>query len=164
MPDSSHNTDPVWTAIRAEAWSESEQDPYLSPFLSKVILKSRRLEATLSQILSEKLSTDCMNPALLQSRFDEAFAIPEIGQAIRNDLQAVRDRDPAAPGYLAPLLFFKGFHALQCYRVAHFVWKQGRTLLACHLQNRISEVFAVDIHPAAEIGSGVLMDHATGIV
>ncbi len=156
--------DPIWTAIRAEAWSEADNDAYLRAFLTKVILKGKGLESALSMILSAKLATDCVNPALLQSRIDTTFATKAVGQAIRGDLQAIRDRDPASRGYLIPFLFFKGFHALQAYRVANWLWNEGQDLFAVHLQNRISEVFAVDIHPAARIGSGVLMDHATGIV
>lgn len=156
--------DPIWTAIRAEAWAEAEQDSYLQIFLSKTILKSKRLESALSLILSSKLATDCVNPALLQSRIDAALATEAVGRAIRRDLQAIRDRDPASRGFLAPFLFFKGFQALQAYRVAHWLWHEGQQLFAVHLQNRISEVFAVDIHPAARIGSGILIDHATGIV
>jgi serine O-acetyltransferase len=168
MPDPStdpQRSDPVWTAIRAEAWSDAERDPYLNLFLTKTILKSKRLESALGLILSSKLATECVNPALLQSRIDEALAPGTgIGQAVRYDLQAIRDRDPASRGFLIPFLFFKGFHALQAYRIAHWLWLQGQQLFAAHLQNRISELFAVDIHPAANIGSGILLDHATGIV
>jgi len=158
------NADPIWSAIRAEAWSEEERDPLLRQFLFDAILKCRRLEDALSQQLSSKLTTVCVNPALLRSLVDQAFGHQEIKRAIRNDLQAVRDRDPASRGYLMPFLFFKGFQALQAHRVAHWLWTQGRELLAVHLQNRTSEVFGVDIHPAASIGSGILMDHATSIV
>lgn len=164
MNAASPSGDPIWTAIRAEAWAEAEFDSYLRIFLSKTILKNKRLENSLSLILSSKFATDCVNPALLHSRIDAAFATDSVGKAIRHDLQAIRDRDPASRGYLAPFLFFKGFHVLQAYRVAHWLWNEGQQLFAVHLQNRISELFAVDIHPAAQIGSGILMDHATGIV
>jgi serine O-acetyltransferase len=157
--------DPIWTAIRAEAWSEEERDPILRKFLKETILKSRRLEDALSLQLSCKLATESVYPMILRALIDQAFdASPAIRQAIRVDLQAVRDRDPASRGLLVPFLYFKGFHALQAYRVANWFWTQQRQLLAVHLQNRISEVFGVDIHPAARIGSGVLVDHATGIV
>ncbi len=96
---------------------------------------------------------------------EEAFANdPAIGQAIRADICAVRDRDSACDKLSMPFLYFKGFHALQSYRVAHWLWTQGRTSLALFFQNRISCEFGVDIHPAAKIGWGILMDHATGIV
>lgn len=157
--------DPIWLAVRAEAWSEEERDPFLRQFLTSTILKNRKLEDALSQILSCKLANECVNPALLRSLFDQAFAsCPTVGQSIRNDLAAIRDRDPASRGFLIPFLFFKGFQALQSYRVAHWLWSHDRQLLAIHMQNRISEVFGVDIHPAAKIGSGVLIDHGTGVV
>ena len=167
MPESAsqQSTDPIWTAIRAEAWSEDEREPILRKFLKETILKCRRLEESLSLHLSMKLGTEYVYPMILRALIDQAFdGTPAIGQAIRNDLQAIRDRDPASRGFLAPFLYFKGFHALQAYRVAHWLWNQQRQLLAVHLQNRISEVYGVDIHPAARIGSGVLIDHATGVV
>ena len=166
MPDIAGQTpDPIWTAMRAEAWSEEERDPLLRKFLKETILSSRRLEEALSLHLSSKLGTEHVYAMMLRALFDQAFeASPAIGKAIRSDLQAIRDRDPASRGFLAPFLYFKGFHALQSYRVAHWLWSQQRQLLAVHLQNRISEVFGVDIHPAARIGCGILFDHATGVV
>jgi serine O-acetyltransferase len=157
--------DPIWTAIRAEAWSEEEREPLLRKYLKDTILKSKRLEDALSLILAEKLKTESVYPMILQAIIDHVWKdAPDIGAAVRCDLQAIRDRDPAARGFLIPFLYFKGFHALTMYRMAHRYWNQGRQLLAVHLQNRISEVFGVDIHPAAKIGSGVLIDHGTGIV
>ena len=91
-------------------------------------------------------------------------ANPGIGQSIRADIRATRDRDPAAKGFSEPFLYFKGFHALQTHRVAHFLWHGGRQSLALFLQNRTSEVFGVDIHPAARVGNGILIDHATSVV
>ena len=157
--------DPIWTAIRAETWSEQERDAYLRQYLTTTILKSKRLEDALGLILSAKLRTECLIPELLHSLINQALIqSPEAGVAIRRDLQALRDRDPESTGYLVPFLFVRGFQALQSHRVSHWLWNQGRQLLARHLQNRICDVFGVDIHPAAQIGSGILMDHATGIV
>jgi len=167
MPDPATQQpgDPIWTAIRAEAWSEDERDPILRKYLKETILKCRRLEESLSLHLSSRLGSDYVYPMILRALIEQALdASPAIGQAVRNDLQAIRDRDPASRGFLAPFLYFKGFLALQAYRVAHWLWNQQRQLLAVHLQNRMSEVFGVDIHPAARIGSGVLIDHATGVV
>ena len=101
----------------------------------------------------------------LRDLIDEALVNdPEIGAAARADIEAVRERDPACRTYSNPLLFFKGFHAIQSYRIAHYYWRTGRESLALFLQGRISQVLAVDIHPAARIGRGILMDHATGVV
>ena len=96
---------------------------------------------------------------------DQALAEDStIGEATRADLQAVRDRDCACCGYATPFLYYKGFHALQAHRVAHWLWQQGRKPLALFFQNRISVEFGVDIHPAARIGRGIMLDHATGVV
>lgn len=165
-PSSNSQTgDPVWTAIRAEAWSEEDREPVLKSSLYQTILKQRRLEDSVALLMSERLATDVLPSIILHDLFCEAFtAEPAIGRAIRADLEAVRDRDPASRGYLVPFLYFKGFHALQSYRIAHWFWTQQRTLLALHLQNRISEKFGVDIHPAAKLGCGILIDHGTGVV
>jgi serine O-acetyltransferase len=164
-PEQFSTLDPIWLAIRAEARCEVEREPVLASFLHATILKHPRLEDALSFHLAGKLATDTLSPMLVRELIDETFAAsPEIGRAIRDDLQAVRERDPASRGYSAPFLYFKGFHALQAYRVAHWLWRHERRLLAVHLQNRISEVFGVDIHPAARIGNGVMIDHGTSVV
>jgi serine O-acetyltransferase len=102
---------------------------------------------------------------LLREVMEEAMAGDAgIGGAVRADLLAVRARDPACGGLTIPLLFFKGFHALQAYRIAHWLWREGREPLALYMQNIISQTFGVDIHPAARIGRGIMMDHASGVV
>lgn len=162
---SPQKSDPIWTAIRAEAWSEAERDPYIREFLTLTILRKKSLEESLSSVLAHKLATNCVDPALLKSLIDQALSgCAGIRLSLRRDLEAVRDRDPASRGFLPPFLFFKGFQALQSYRIGHWLWGEGRHLVAVHLQNRISEVYGVDIHPAAKIGHGILLDHATSIV
>lgn len=156
--------DPIWTALRAETWSEQEGDAYLRQYLTTTILKSKRLEDSLGMVLAARLKTECLIPELLHSLVNQAFAQPGAGETIRRDLQAMRDGDPESSGYLVPFLFMRGFQALQCYRVSHWLWTQGRELLAYHLQSRTSEVFGADIHPAAQIGAGITMIHATGVV
>jgi serine O-acetyltransferase len=102
---------------------------------------------------------------MVREIFQEAFmADTKIGASVRADLSAVFERDPACHSYVQAFLFFKGFHALQCYRIAHWLWLHGRKPMALFFQNRVSDLFAVDIHPAARIGRGIMMDHATGIV
>ena len=158
-------TDIVWTTIRAEVVEEAEREPILAGFLHATILKHVRLEDALSFHLSNKLATPTLEAMLIRELIDETLSIhPEIGAAVRADVRAVRERDPASRGYSEPFLFFKGFHAIECHRVAHSLWQQDRHALAIFLQNRISETFGVDIHPAARLGSGILMDHGTGIV
>lgn len=157
--------DGFWNHIQAEARRETEREPVLVSFLFASVLRHPNLETALSVILANKLQTPDLPAILVRDLIDEALAGDvSIGASIRADLLAARTRDPAARGYAQPFLYYKGFHALQAYRVAHRLWEQGRYGLAGHLQNRISEAFGVDVHPAAQIGSGVLIDHGTSVV
>jgi serine O-acetyltransferase len=161
----SNAEDGFWEQIQAEARREAEREPVLVSFLFASVLRHRNLEDAFGAILANKMQTPDMQAILLRDLVCEALAADgSIRAAIRADLLAARTRDPAARGYAMPFLYFKGFHALQAYRVAHWLWMQGRRALAAHLQNRISEAFGLDIHPAARIGSGVLIDHGTGVV
>jgi serine O-acetyltransferase len=137
----------------------------LASFLHATILNHRSLEDALSFMLSSKLESTALSSLTLRDLIGEAFRKSDrIPQAIRADLRAVCERDPACKTYSTPLLFFKGYQALQAYRAANYYWTAGRTELALFLQSRISEVFAVDIHPAARVGMGILIDHATSVV
>ncbi len=157
--------DRLWLAIREEALEEAEREPVLAGFLHSTVLTHDRLEAALSFHLAGILDGPTLPGIALREVFDEAFAKDlSIGAALRADLAAVRDRDPASGGVLAPLLYFKGFHALQVHRVAHWLWQEGRTGLARFLQSRVSQLLDVDIHPAARFGRGVFIDHGTGVV
>ena len=157
--------DPIWDSIRTEALDMARKEPVLAGFLHAALLNHERLEHALSFHLAQKLEGNGVSAMLLRQTFDEAFASdPEIGAAIRADIVAVFERDPACTNHLEPLLYFKGFHALQCHRITHWLWHQERKPLALFLQNRISEVFGLDIHPAAQIGRGIMIDHGTGVV
>lgn len=157
--------DPIWARIREEAQEGVQNEPLLASFLNSTILSHKTLEEALSFHLASKLESLTLPSISLRELIDEAFANEKgIGEAIRADLVAVHDRDPACRLFCQPLLYFKGFQALQCYRVAHYYWNRGRYHLALFLQSRVSEVFGIDIHPAARIGKGILMDHGTGIV
>jgi serine O-acetyltransferase len=157
--------DPIWATLRAEAAKLADSEPALASFVHAVVLKHERLEDALSYHLANKVGCDDLSPMLVREIFQEAFAAtPEIGAAVRADLSAVFERDPACHTYVQALLFFKGFHALQCYRIAHWLWTKGRKPMALFFQNRVSELFAVDIHPAARLGRGIMIDHATGLV
>jgi serine O-acetyltransferase len=162
---SNSTVDPLWQAIRAETAAEAANEPILASFLHATILNHDTLEAALSFHLAHKLDSATASALLMREVIEQAFrADPTIGEAIRCDVRAVRERDSACAGFSAPFLYFKGFHALQAWRVAHWLWQQGRQSLALFFQNRISSEFGVDIHPAARIGRGIMMDHATGIV
>jgi len=158
-------SDPVWTALRAEAEAVVQREPILSGLLQVSLLNRNSFEEALSYRLPRKLGHHAVSEQYLHDLFMQTFADdPGLGRCIRRDLQAVRDRDPAAGNFLNPFLYFKGFQALATYRVAHHLCGQGRSDMALYLQSIMSEVFQVDIHPAARIGCGVLFDHATSIV
>ncbi len=162
---SSGRDDPIWLAMREEASIEAEREPVLASFLRAAILEHDRLEDALSSQLARKLAGESLGEKPIREVIDQALReAPEIGVAVRADIRAVRERDPACKGYCQPLLYFKGFHALEAYRIAHWLWGRQRESLAQHLQNRISQVFGVDIHPAARIGSGIFIDHGTSVV
>jgi serine O-acetyltransferase len=155
----------VWECIRAEVSEEAKKEPLLASFLYAVVLNHKTFEDALSFQLASKLGSSTLTEISLRDLIDEAFANdPAIGKAFRADILAVRTRDPACRSHAMPLLYFKGYQAIQAHRVAHYYWQLEREPLALFLQGRVSEVFGVDIHPAARLGSGILIDHATGIV
>lgn len=157
--------DPVWERVREEAEDMASGEPILASFLYSTILSHRTFNDALAYHLAQKLGNAEVHSMQLRELFDEALREqPEIGEATRADIVAYYDRDPACHSYIQPLLYFKGFHALQAYRVAHWLWGEGRRAMALYLQSRMSELFAVDIHPAAKLGRGIFIDHATGIV
>ena len=157
--------DEVWNRIRTEATADALSEPALNSFLHTNVLAHARLEDALSFMLAHKLGSETITAPSVRELVSGAFEDDRtIGVAVREDLRAVLSRDPACRGYSVPLLFFKGFHALQAYRVAHHYWTHDRPVLALYLQSRISEVFAVDIHPGARIGKGIMFDHATSVV
>ena len=157
--------DPVWAQIIAEAQDAIDAEPLLGGVIHSSIMHHKSIESALSYRLSLKLASSEMSEQLCREICDEAMASdPEITLAARADIVAVNDRDPACDRFILPMLFFKGFQAIQAYRVAHWLWKKGRKDLARFFQMRCSEVFGVDIHPAARIGKGIMIDHAHSIV
>ena len=137
-------------------------EPVLAGMLHATILSQSRFEGALSYHLARLAGTTEVPAALIRQIFEEAFtADPEIGLAARFDIVAVSDRDPACTSYLDPLLWFKGYHALQTYRAAHWLWMQGRKDLAHYLQSRASALFGLDIHPGAVIGKGIFIEGTT---
>ncbi len=156
---------PSGSACAAEAEDMTASEPILASFLYSTILNHREFNDAVAYHLAQKLGNAEVHPMQLRELFDEALReAPEIGEAYRADIVAYYERDPACHSYIQPLLYFKGFHSLQAYRVAHWLWGQGRKAMALYIQNRISDLFAVDIHPAARLGSGLFLDHGTGIV
>ena len=157
--------DPVWQRIGAETRQHAADEPVLASYLHATILNHDRLERSLSFLLANQLDSPAASSLLLREVILEAFeADSAIADAVRADLLAVLDRDSATHQLYIPFLYYKGFHALQAHRVAHWLWNQRREPLALFFQNRVSTEFGVDIHPAARLGQGIMLDHATGLV
>lgn len=155
----------LWQSIHESATQETLREPALASFLHSTVLHHNSLCSALGFLLAGKLDCQALPSLTLQEVFSDAFCGDNaITEAVAKDIDAIFSRDPVCQSHLQALLFYKGFHALTAWRVAHWLWQQDRKSLAYFLQNRISVIFAVDIHPAAKIGTGVMLDHATGIV
>ena len=157
--------DPIWDRIRAEAEDIVQREPELGSFVFSTVLNHTRLEDSVVHRVAERLDHSALSGDLIRQAFDEALRDePDLGNAFRADLVAVFDRDPATTRFIDPLLYFKGFHAIQSHRLAHWLLNKGRKDFAWYLQSRASAVFQTDINPAAKIGRGIFLDHATGFV
>jgi serine O-acetyltransferase len=155
----------TWQTVREEAVAAIEHDRVMADGIRDTVLQHDNFADALAHRLARKLADYAISIETLEAMLCEALSSdPDIEAAALADLTAVRDRDPACPDLLTPFLFFKGYHALQAYRFGNWLWKRGRQHLARHLQSRSSETFAVDIHPAARLGQGLLLDHGTGLV
>lgn len=155
----------LWQKIREEAQGLVEHEPLLASFYHATIIGHSDLRGALSFLLASKLADEVVSAVALREIIEQAYgAESELIDAACADIQAVCTRDPAVEQFSTVLLYLKGFQALQAYRVAHWMWQQGRRSLALYIQSRVSTIFQVDIHPAARIGFGVMFDHATGIV
>jgi serine O-acetyltransferase len=155
----------LWARIRSEALEISAREPGLRGFLETAVFQNDSFAEALVRLLARKLGDVFMSADRLGALARAAFAgDPAILAAAAADLAAITARDPAAQNISTPFLYYKGFHALEWHRVGNFLWRQGRREIAHFLQSRVSEVFAVDIHPAVPIGSGVFIDHGTGLV
>lgn len=155
----------LWQAIRQEVKLRADFEPIMSTFFHATVLNHDTFEGALSFLLASKLDSPVVSSMAIREIFEEAYREePAIIRAAEIDIKAIRSRDPACNSYSTPLLFYKGFHALQAYRVAHWLWLHERHSLSFYLQNQMSAIFGVDIHPAARIGCGIMLDHATSIV
>ena len=157
--------DPIWDKIKEEARDASNIDPVITRYMYSLIIQNKSLEKVLSLHLSKLLETAHLEDRLIEELFEDFYnGHKDIKQIIRSDIAAVYDRDPACHRYIEPVLYFKGFQALQVHRLAHWLWNDGRKDFAYYLQSVCSRIFSVDIHPAAKFGRGIFIDHATGIV
>ena len=157
--------DPLWVQLRAEAEEAYERSPKLAPLFFDSILNQPSFESAVFHRVAARLKNDVISLPLIVQAFGKAYADdPAIGQALKADILAVFDRDPACERLIEPFLYFKGFHAIQAQRLNHWLWQNGDRDFALYLQSRSSEVFQTDIHPAARFGQGIFLDHATGLV
>jgi serine O-acetyltransferase len=155
----------LWQAMRSEVKARAEFEPIMATYFQATVLNHDTLEGSLSFLLASKLDSSVVSSMALREIIQDAFANEaSLTRAAEIDIKATRDRDPACNSYSTPFLFYKGFQALQIHRVAHWLWVQERHSLAFFLQNQVSTIFGVDIHPAARIGCGIMLDHATGLV
>lgn len=159
------SVDPVWDQIKRDALKAVAEEPLIGGFVHATILHHASIEKALSYRVAAKLASNEMSMMVVREVVDQAYADePGLVEAARADLVAIFDRDPACHRLLQPILYFKGYQAVQAYRVGHYLWSKGQRDLAYFFQMRISEIFGVDIHPGARIGKGIMIDHAHSIV
>lgn len=157
--------DPIWSQVRKEAESVVSREPKLSGFIHSNILNHAKLDDAIIHRLAQRMHHMDISSDVLRQTFENVIKDnPELSEMIRVDIAAVFDRDPACNRLIDPILYYKGFHALEVYRIANTLWGSGQFDFSLYLQSQASRVFAVDIHPAAEIGRGIMIDHATGVV
>jgi serine O-acetyltransferase len=157
--------DELWLRLRTEAEDAYRRAPMLAALFVDSILAQPTFEAAIIYRIAVRLAHSAVGIDVLVETFERAFrAAPSIGKAMRADIAAVLERDPACERLIEPVLYFKGFHAVQTHRVAHWLWNHVERDFALYLQSRSSDVFQTDIHPAAKFGKGIFLDHATGLV
>ena len=165
LPQGVQAIDPVWSRVREEAEECARREPALASFIFTTVLNHDSLEHAIAHRVAARLGSEDVSSELIVQAFREAIEAEQIiGAAIRADIVAVAERDPATTRYLEPVLYYKGFHALQAHRLAHYLWNRGRKDFALYLQSQSSSVFGVDINPNTKVGKGIFMDHATGVV
>ncbi len=165
VPNQLHHTDDIWLLLKSEVEELRHTEPLLGKFYHRMVLKHDGFGHALSAMLASRLHCAILDRATLIKTIGDALQHdPSIVESAQSDLLAFCQRDPACNRYSLPFLYYKGYQGLQIYRVGHWLWNNHHRGLARFLQNRVSEAFAMDIHPAANIGKGILIDHATSIV
>jgi serine O-acetyltransferase len=157
--------DPIWKQLRSEGEAVVASEPALAGLVYTYVLNHGRLEEAVAHRIADRLDSAALDGGVISRAFaDMADAWRDYSVALRADLVAVYDRDPACTRFIEPVLYFKGFHAIETHRLAHWLYGTGRRDFALYLQSRASEVFQVDINPAVPMGKGIFIDHATGVV
>ena len=157
--------DALWAKLRAEAKEAYRRAPMLAPLFVDSILNQPSFQSAVFHRIAARLKNDVVGLGVIVDAFNRASeADPDIIDALRTDIASVVERDPACERFIEPFLYFKGFHAIQTHRLAHWLWATGERDFSLYLQSRSSDVFQTDIHPAAQLGKGIFLDHATGLV
>jgi serine O-acetyltransferase len=165
LDDAEETGDQLWARLRNEAEDAFLRAPALAPLFLDSVINQPSFEAALAHRVASRLKNDVISLPLIVQAFQRALAAdPSIAIAVRTDLAAIFERDPACERFIEPFLYFKGFHAIQAHRLTHWLWGNGERDFSLYLQSRASEVFQTDIHPAAKFGKGIFLDHATGLV
>lgn len=165
QPSPETDGDVLWARLRHEAEAAVAAEPMLASLFFESVINQPSFEEAVAHRIGTRLKNDTVPLCLLTAVFRRAVSLdPAVAAAMRADIAAVMDRDPACDRFLEPFLYFKGFHAIQTHRMAHWLWQEGHRDLALYLQSRSSDVFQTDIHPAARFGRGIFLDHATGLV
>ena len=163
--DTLQTVDPIWFEVKREAEEIVRAEPAMASFVFGTVLNRNRLEDAIIDRIAQRLDNHVVSAESIRCGFEQAFEEDQsLGEVMRSDIAAVYDRDPACHRYIEPVLYFKGFHAIQTHRLAHFLFNKGRRDFALYLQSRSSEVFQTDINPAVPMGRGIFLDHATGLV
>ena len=155
----------IWNTIKDEVKLRIGAEPSLEPYLNQLILSQKNLTDSVASVLASKLNSDALSSSKIKEFILDVYKkCDHIEDDLINDLIYFKDHDPACKYFSTPILFYKGFQGLATYRAAHCLWNDNRHTMALFFQNRASEIFGVDIHPAAKISGGVMIDHATGVV
>jgi len=157
--------DALWAKLRQEAKEAYARAPMLAPLFVDSILNQPSFQSAVFHRIAARLKNDVVGLGVIVDAFNRASeSDPDIVESLRVDIAAVVERDPACERFIEPFLYFKGFHAIQTHRLAHWLWITGERDFSLYLQSRSSDVFQTDIHPAARFGKGIFLDHATGLV
>lgn len=164
-PQDQKMIDDFWNVLVSLSLQIVKKEPALEALMNKLVLTCRSFDQCLARIISSKLASYEVDRQQLFQICMQAYADnPNLLCDAIADVYAVVNRDPASSSIVRVLLFLKGPHVLESWRVSHWLWEKDRKDFASFLQSRISDVFSVDIHPAAKIGKGLMLDHATNIV
>ncbi|QDH17092.1 serine O-acetyltransferase [Swingsia samuiensis] len=157
------HSDTFWNTLKSQACSC--HDPLIQDVFATNIGDHPTFSSALASLMGTKLTDRAISATSITRLVTDILTKnPHVAEAAAEDILAIYDRDPACPDLVTPFLFFKGWQALQAYRVAHSLWHHNRRQLAYHIQSRMNELFSIDIHPAAQIGKRISLDHGTGIV